>query len=523
VLLAASLLSQQALSYVAPTAPETFDTSYAPPNGAVINVNSGDSLQAAINSAQLGDTIVLQAGAAFSGPITLPNKTSGSGWVYIRSSAYGSLPDPGTRVGPADAAAMPKITAKGTGGTAIGTAAGAHHFRFVGIEITPASGNFIYNLISIGNSDTSLSTLPSNIVFDRCYIHAEATLGGRRGVAMDGKYVAVVDSYVSGFREQGADSQALWAYNTPGPLKIVNNYLEAAGENVMFGGADAQITNVSPSDIEIRGNLFFKPTSWINSSWTVKNLLEFKNAKRALVVDNRFENNWAAAQNGFSILVTPRNQNGSAPWSGVQDISIIKNVLVNLGQAFNIAGRDDANTSTVTQRILIQDNVVGITSLNGAAGRFLQTISGPVDVTVDHNTWFNATGESYHFAENSPKAVGFTFTNNLGTKARYGFLGTGQATVLNTLAAYFSSYVLTKNAIIGTNDTSSYPAGNYFPSDVVAVKFVDYANGDYRLAASSPYKNAGTDGKDLGADLTGVSTAQGPVKPMAPSNFSIEP
>ena len=48
--------------------------------------------------------------------------------------------------------------------------------------------------------------------------------------------VAVIDSYVSDFKEIGADNQALWAYNSPGPLKITNNYLEAAGENVLFGG-----------------------------------------------------------------------------------------------------------------------------------------------------------------------------------------------------------------------------------------------------------------------------------------------
>ena len=41
----------------------------------------------------------------------------------------------------------------------------------------------------------------------------------------------------------------------------------------------------------------------------------------------------------------------------------------------------------------------------------------------------------------------------------------------------------------------------------MSVGFVDYDNGDYRLSPSSLYKNAGTDGKDLGADIGGVNAA----------------
>src|SRR2546422_9331125 len=85
-----------------PAFPQEFaDTSLQPPKGKTISVSSGGDLQGALNSAQPGDVIVLQAGAAYSGPFTLPNK-SGSGWITVRSSADSSLPAPGTRVAPAD-------------------------------------------------------------------------------------------------------------------------------------------------------------------------------------------------------------------------------------------------------------------------------------------------------------------------------------------------------------------------------------------------------------------------------------
>ncbi len=84
-----------------PELPRVFlDTTYSPPTGNTITVNAGGNLQTAINNAQPGDTIVLQAGATFTGTFTLPNKGTSTQWIYIRSSAYLSLPAPGNRVYP---------------------------------------------------------------------------------------------------------------------------------------------------------------------------------------------------------------------------------------------------------------------------------------------------------------------------------------------------------------------------------------------------------------------------------------
>ena len=44
-----------------------------------------------------------------------------------------------------------------------------------------------------------------------------------------------------------------------------NNYLEAAGENVLFGGTDPTVTNLVPSDILLRRNHLFKPFEWRNA------------------------------------------------------------------------------------------------------------------------------------------------------------------------------------------------------------------------------------------------------------------
>ena len=69
----------------------------------------------------------------------------------------------------------------------------------------------------------------------------------------------MLNSYISDIKAVNADSQAIAGYNGAGPFTIENNYLEAAGENVLFGGADPAVTNLVPSDIVLRRNHLFKP------------------------------------------------------------------------------------------------------------------------------------------------------------------------------------------------------------------------------------------------------------------------
>src|SRR3989442_422817 len=89
----------------------------------------------------------------------------------------------------------------------------------------------------------------------------------------------------------GQDSQAIAGWNGPGPYAITNNYLEGAGENVIFGGADPTIPNLVPGDITIAGNAIAKRPAWRSENWTVKNLLELKNARRVSIHDNTVDYN----------------------------------------------------------------------------------------------------------------------------------------------------------------------------------------------------------------------------------------
>jgi hypothetical protein len=497
-----------AAAQVLPAPPQVYvDTTFPVQTGRTISVAAGGDLQGALNSAQPGDTILLAAGATFMGAFTLPVK-SGAQWIVVRTSAPdSSLPPQGTRITPAYAGVLPKIIA-GTG-AALQTAPGAHHYRFVGIEFGVATGVAQnYGLLILGDGSTPF---PYALVFDRVWVHGNTVGNLRRGFALNCASAAIIDSYISEVHEVGADSQAISGWMGPGPFKISNNYLEAAGENIMFGGADPTITNLVPSDIEVRGNYFYKPLSWrigdpsyAGTPWTVKNLFELKDARRVLADGNVFEHSWLHAQSGFAILFTPRNQGGTAPWTQVDDVTFTNNIIRHAASGMSMLGTDDIQTSQQTMRVLVKNNLFD--DINGAkwggAGRLYQVINGLADLTISHNTAFQTNEIIY--AELIPN-TNFFYTSNLTPANTYGI--TGRGTWGNpALAQYFPGAVVSRNVMQGANAVN-YPPNNFFPATMADVFFTDLLGANYRLLPISPYKNAGTDGKDVGVDFDALNAA----------------
>lgn len=464
-------------------------------------VKSGDSLQAAIDAAQPGDTLELEAGATFTGPITLGNK-SGTDWVVIRTSTPDAqLATPGTRVSPALAPKMAKIQASST---PIVVAKGAHNFRLIGLEVTATSGAYVNAAIDLTVQTTSDADLAHDIVLDRLYLHADP-IGGRRGVALNSKASAVIDSYISGWREQGADSQAIAGWTGPGPYLVSNNYLEGASENLMFGGSDPSIQNLVPSDIQICGNYLKKDFSWKGGGWVAKNLFELKNARRVLAAGNVMEYSWAEGQVGFGVLLTPRNQDGTAPWSGVEDVTFAYNVVRHTGSGFNALNSDDTHPSIGLNRALVQNNLWDDidSATYGGQGRDYQYVYGApggTDLKIDHNTSTMAQNASWTLGDTAKYGTNTIFTNNIVAHGSYGIFGGGQGEGQVALDYYLVSYTVDHNAIFGGGTASKYPPNNFFPATQGDVGFAT----DWSLTSGSQYKNAGSDGKDLGADIAGL-------------------
>ena len=146
------------------------------------------------------------------------------------------------------------------------------------------------------------------------------------------------------FMAKGVDNQAVGAFNSPGPFKIVNNFLEAAGENIMFGGWGQNSNLWVPSDIEIRNNYIYKRLDWVAPSlagnMVVSNAVQLDSAQRVLFDSNVVQNVWAAAQLGHAIVLTVRTSL-SGDLAVLNDIVITNNVLNNVVSGFNTLAKDD--------------------------------------------------------------------------------------------------------------------------------------------------------------------------------------
>jgi hypothetical protein len=467
-----------------------------------IVVTAGGDFQAALNSAQPGDTITLTAGATYSGHFTLPF-TGGASFITIQSSALGQLPPDGVRTSPSYASLMPKLVTP-DGLSVLTATGGAHHFRFLGIEITTLE--YANDIVRLGTAyETSLSQLPQYIEFDRVWVHGDPTKGSKRCIALNSRDATIQNSYISDCKSDSQDSQALAGWNGPGPFKIYNNHLEGAAEGVVFGGALPTIPGLIPSDIDVRGNHFYKPLTWRSGDpnyqgvpWLIKNHFELKNAQRVTLDGNYFENNWVQSdQSGFAIQLTTRDEYGNAPWAVVKDITITNNFIRHSGAGVNFYGTEGLGLHNV----VIRNNVFeDVTAAWGGDGRLLQFLGGVSNITLDHNTSMQSNVAAV-FIDTVP---GFVFTNNILASGTFHSPETSPG--IAALLYRAPNYVEGRNCWINGTSAAGLIADFLAPS-LSAVGFVNPAQSDYHLAANSPYKNAGTDGRDLGADIDAITAA----------------
>lgn len=473
-----------------------FSDSFAPleivsaENGQIIRVPRGGNLQAAINRAQGGDIIELQAGETYYGEIKLPKKAL-TDFVTIQTSAVNQLPAD-KRVSPANANLMAKIVTRGQGAAAIATENGANHYRFVGIEFAPNNADYIYNLIYLGTESDKISDVPRFFEFDRCYLHPYKTGVTRRGFALNSADTIIKNSYLSGFAGNQQETQAIAGWTGTKNVKIINNYLEGGAENVLFGGADPASAELVPSDIEIRGNYFFKPVEWFGRN-TIKNAFELKNAKRVEFVGNYIELNRA----GAAFAVTVRNQDGKAPFSTIEDVLIKDNFIASCGQGVNILGSDDVHPSQTLKRLNIVNNLfIDITNKSEPGTGYFVQISGGENVLIANNTVFNEGNLTTLYGD-LPK--NFLFRDNIAGHGNYGIHGHPNIKSAQG-QRLFQNNVIVNNRKIEQND-SSFPSGNFWTQDYKSVGFIDAAQNDFRLAPNSRFKSKGKDKSDIGSNI----------------------
>lgn len=367
------------------------------------------TVQAAWNASSGGDEIVITAGETFTGTLTLSNK-AGTSYILIRSSASGSLTT-GVRAGSTDVANMPtlRVTANNTAviqndytNVTVSSRA-AHHVYFLGLNIVLGSGvtqNFGLVLLTTGSGGLAAGA-PNNITFDRCWIHTDhlATSGASedfvRGFSGGGAYISFINSTIEGFSSptSGADSQAILIGDGPGPGLIRNNYLDAATENVMFGGTTNSQTN-QVADWEVSFNYIHKQVAWASAGNNAKNCFEFKTGVRMWMHDNLIENCYNTSDQVGSCAVVTNRPFQSGYGNTVSDVTIQGNICRHAGQSVQIAGVDQF-CGEMSSTVNTSGTSFTITAGTQGQAVWVQSIPLPVTVNGTANT-ITAFSDSTH-------------------------------------------------------------------------------------------------------------------------------
>ena len=211
----------------------------------------------------------------------------------------------------------------------------------------------------------------------------------------------------------------------------------------------------------------------------------------------------------------------------VTDVTVRNNEIRHMGAGMQIAnGLSDTGGAPLNgERYSIHDDIFD--DIDGPKyqgnGVFVQVSMGvgtPLlqNVSIDHVSAFPSTILLMIGATNT-RMTNFNFSNSIVAAGLYPIWSTGGTSncafhnvPIVTFTACFSNWAVTHNAVLSlpaSAPASSWPAANFYQG-ALAAQFVNFNNGnggDYHLAGSSSFKNAGTDGKDLGADVDVVLTA----------------
>jgi uncharacterized protein (TIGR03382 family) len=534
--------------------------------GWTIAVNAGDDLQAALNlAAQMGGngTVVLEGGATWVGNFRLPAKPDDGTWITIRGSREADIAAPGHRIDPAlHAQFMPKLLTT-NGSPAIYSiddgVNNTHGWRLVGLEIAavPNLTTTQYGLVGLGNASDQghVGADGSRLIFERGYIHHGQTNASAdnfyRGIYIDGQDIRVCDSYITDIQATGQDTQGIFTGNSRGNHLIENNYIAATGMSVMYGGGLAQDADHMPRDITVRRNTFEKLGRWFELGpqwdhvvWDVKPLFELKMAERVLIEGNRFRNSfrWPAIALDAWDQYPPYN-----PFAKVTSVTVQNNLIETAQLVVQIYGgnHEVARVKIYNNLGLGTDERLSVPHNANSAGSAFYVSGGfdLDDIWIEHNTIVPNRTHTFIVEHQGipPHHHRFTLKNNIlgfgdaggaieGLTAGWMVPFEGDVAGGQSSAAVWDTWCperdFQRNALVNLdavdpatqltrNVQSNWDVGRWLCPDSYGTAGIDATSG--MLDPSSPFKNAATDGTDLGVDFAQLHDALDPM-PTTPAD-----
>lgn len=444
----------------------------------------------------------------------------------------------------------------------------ANYYRIIGIEmgVDPSCLNTCTQEYTDLVAMEASANQVNHVIIDRCYIHGEYSPGFnvRRGVSMNGAHLGVINSTLSKIVDKdrvsvpgGALSQTknIGSWSGYGPLLIENNFLETVQQSILIGGASSSTPQQVVSDVIIRKNYFTKRDALFlahgcNSTFTTcpdfgpANGIELKTGRRVEITENIFDQTLAG------ILVKTTAETDCIACVS-EHIRVQNNRLKNVNNFMTIVDVEGTSSSSGingnaqhTNHVFVNNNLAYFTytgdddirSYDGSRGIF--GLANIPDLEIAHNT----IESKYTFwgTTTQPGLFNFIARDNILERGPYG-LGIGGDEGAGALNQAFFPWAFRRNILVNNSEGTGqqfddayfvglYPCtsisnscieqGTYVrsgwdsaSSDGDQIGFVQpnlasrRASGNYRLASNSLYKNAATDGTDIGVNQDALDAA----------------
>jgi len=270
--------------------------------------------------------------------------------------------------------------------------------------------------------------------------------------------------------------------------------------------------------------------------------MELKTGARVLIEGNVFENCWYSSQPWCYVIdYAPKNQMTSATSPGTCPSCLVQDVVSRYNYGYNYPGALFASYSssfvngcagcgqTLGRRLVFHDNLVGdklnrgslpLTGFDGI--EFLATAGPMTQIAYFHNTIVNVFRSFMYLGANTTGQIDqFVLQDNLGYLGTQVSGGIIPATASGCDKSGMNFSAILAACVNGTTPTwtvnhnglfgaaiTGWPAGNLQVGTSAGVGFVNYNNGDsgfnpgnYALTNVSPFHNAASDGKDIGANI----------------------
>lgn len=481
--------------------------------------------QSACNAAVDSDIVELASNVSMTSAYSYPNRGT-AGYVLCRGNGFAVAQ--GTRVAPSDFASAFALTTTALL-TAHRMAQGASGWYFRGLKIANGATSPTLNQQNMmtwgAATQTTTAHQPTKLVMEQCYVTNPWVPGSAecvRGLAMQGEYMQVRQSYFDGYASDGLETQAIFSSNGLGKALVWDNFLEGSTENILCGGSTTTMgANSYCADWIWRQNHMFKRLAWMNVPTTIatrKNFFEIKNGARQVVEGNIMENHDGNGQQHDIVINNKPRTAAEEAWMAADDFWIRHNILdagfgpFNMGAAASDSG---FNRNPGCQRIQISNNLSINTRAVGDSSNRIQIVGLQQNrtcpnIAIEYNT-VGVTNSMLTFSNNSSAnantAPGCIYINNVGYRSvQYASPRSNDqegTTVLNTVCGA-GNWTCGGNVAYSTFAGFSWPGGPYTSLNykaTTAIQFADTASNNYTLT-DNRYINVATDGGVPGVNMT---------------------